>query len=574
MEIIQLAEKKKAFAHSDVRYQNPFKEAIKLRKLWNYDKPRNKRQEQREAKRLYREANHLMKEEKELDKISVLINKGLFLDPMFHPIYALKGDVYLRQGKWTKAVQNYENAESMAIFDTKLSGKDTKAVYNKQLIEAYRKRADWYCEQDLLIEALGDYERVFLLKLPGMRLQKLEVGALNDDYLTRKLWDNYDYQQDKLLEILRKLYKYKTFRSYWDEFITDPDPMRTSVLLTVHAEYKIYLREMSVARHMLLKALHYDKNNEKAQELLQVVFSTGHSLSAYSVIWCMHNCYDKALVTVEKALDCNPYNPGFTLLKTIVLRLSGRHEEATSWLQSLSDNFYKLHEPTKDKEKSIMGKLSISETRNQLIKQWYLVRYDMAMKCMIQDKLEAAVRIVYRSNLVKYCVESYILLGDYFLKHKDVDLALKSYLKCRERMRESGTPISRKTIDLAQRIIDILNDRAEIAADEGYSKRAIEIANQALQIFNEDQIPLHELRLQRGRALLNKARGLFQAEKKQKTKNKQCCETTADSLRFIRELNMDLHQTLYGDTDIERIIDRFAPKRKLPRSLKILMQFS
>lgn len=106
----------------------------------------------------------------------------------------------------------------------------------------------------------------------------------------------------------------------------------------------------------------------------QVVFSTGHTLSAYTVVWCMYNCYDKALIIVEKALDCNPYNPGFNLLKAIVLRLSGRFEEANFWLQSLSDNFYKLMEPTVDKEKSLMGKISISEARNQLIKQWYLIR--------------------------------------------------------------------------------------------------------------------------------------------------------------------------------------------------------
>lgn len=88
----------------------------------------------------------------------------------------------------------------------------------------------------------------------------------------------------------------------------------------------------------------------------------------------MHNCYDKALIIVEKALDCNPYNPGFNLLKTIVLRLSGRFEEANSWLQSLSDNFYKLIEPMKDREKSLIGKVSINEAKNHLIKQWYLIR--------------------------------------------------------------------------------------------------------------------------------------------------------------------------------------------------------
>ena len=106
----------------------------------------------------------------------------------------------------------------------------------------------------------------------------------------------------------------------------------------------------------------------------QIVFSTGLTLARHSIIWCMHNCYDKALIIVEKALDCNPYNPGFNLLKTIVLRLSGRFEEADSWLQGLSNNFYKLMEPTKDKEKSILEKVSINEAKNQLIKQWYLIR--------------------------------------------------------------------------------------------------------------------------------------------------------------------------------------------------------
>ncbi|KAK9297639.1 hypothetical protein QLX08_008701 [Tetragonisca angustula] len=289
----------------------------------------------------------------------------------------------------------------------------------------------------------------------------------------------------------------------------------------------------------------------------------------------MHNCYDKALIIVEKALDCNPYNPGFNLLKTIVLRLSGRFEEANSWLQDLSNNFYKLMEPTKDKEKSILEKVSINEAKNQLIKQWYLIRYDMAIQCMLADKLDAAVRIIYKSNLTKHYTEPYILLGDYFLKNKETDKALKSYLKCRKKMRELQQPISRKTIDLTERIINILNNEAEIAMNKGRTKQAVDIATQALCILDEDKIPLHELRLQRGRALLHKARGLFQIENKQKIqRKKQSCETAADGLRFVRELNEDLYQTLYRDRNIEGVIDRFAPTRELPRSLKILMQFS
>ncbi|CAL7937802.1 unnamed protein product [Xylocopa violacea] len=288
----------------------------------------------------------------------------------------------------------------------------------------------------------------------------------------------------------------------------------------------------------------------------------------------MHNCYDKALVTVEKALDCNPYNPGFNLLKTIVLRLSGRFEEATTWLNNLSDNFYKLLEPSRDKEKSIMGKLSIDETREQLIKQWYMIRYDMAMKCMLSDKLEAAVRIIHKSKLIRRYAESYELLGDCFFKRKDINSALMSYLKCRKMMHKMDLPVSQKTIDLTERIIDILNDRAEVAINNGRSKRAIEIANQTLQILDEDRIPLHELRLQRGRALHCKARGLFQIENKMRTRKKESCEVAADSLRFIRELDTNLYRTLYNNRDIEEVIDRFAPNRKLPQSIKIFMQFS
>lgn len=106
----------------------------------------------------------------------------------------------------------------------------------------------------------------------------------------------------------------------------------------------------------------------------QVVFSAGHTMATYTILWCLHGCYDKALVTTEKALDCNPSNPGFTLLKAIVLRLSGRLEEANSWLENVSKNFYKLLNPSRDKQESIIGKLTIDKLRTELTKQWYLIR--------------------------------------------------------------------------------------------------------------------------------------------------------------------------------------------------------
>lgn len=49
-----------------------------------------------------------------------------------------------------------------------------------------------------------------------------------------------------------------------------PDPLRISDLLAVHAEYKINLREMGIARHMLLKALNLNEDHKKAKELLKV----------------------------------------------------------------------------------------------------------------------------------------------------------------------------------------------------------------------------------------------------------------------------------------------------------------
>lgn len=77
-------------------------------------------------------------------------------------------------------------------------------------------------------------------------------------------------KQDKLLDIIPKLHKYDIFRRYWNKFILNADSIRTSNLLAVHAKYKIHLKQMGIARHMLLKALNLDKNNEKAKELLQV----------------------------------------------------------------------------------------------------------------------------------------------------------------------------------------------------------------------------------------------------------------------------------------------------------------
>lgn len=51
-----------------------------------------------EAKRLHGEASRLMEDGGELQEICPLVNKGLLYAPNFHPLHALKGDIYLRQG--------------------------------------------------------------------------------------------------------------------------------------------------------------------------------------------------------------------------------------------------------------------------------------------------------------------------------------------------------------------------------------------------------------------------------------------------------------------------------------------
>lgn len=47
--------------------------------------------------------------------------------------------------------------------------------------------------------------------------------------------------------------------------------MRAATLLTLHAEYKIHLREIVAARQILIQVLNLDKNNAKARELMQVI---------------------------------------------------------------------------------------------------------------------------------------------------------------------------------------------------------------------------------------------------------------------------------------------------------------
>ena len=95
---------------------------------------------------------------------------------------------------------------------------------------------------------------------------------------------------------------------------------------------------------------------------------------SHAIIWCAYGCYDKALFTIEKGRDCDPYNPGYAVLKTIVLRVSGRLFEAARWLNVVNKEFHKFLEPSRDKQGSIMGNFTISQAKLEFIRQWHLIR--------------------------------------------------------------------------------------------------------------------------------------------------------------------------------------------------------
>ena len=73
------------------------------------------------------------------------------------------------------------------------------------------------------------------------------------------------------METLRVVDKYEAYRFWWNQFMKEADPSRTSALLTQHAEYNIFRRDMNSARQILLEAIDLDEKNDRAHELLQVV---------------------------------------------------------------------------------------------------------------------------------------------------------------------------------------------------------------------------------------------------------------------------------------------------------------
>ncbi|XP_076295812.1 uncharacterized protein LOC143216546 [Lasioglossum baleicum] len=81
--------KKKALAPPELRYQDPHREAMKLRVLWMKEKPFTKSEELRNIRSLYNQAQKLIQTGDDHPDLIKMIKKGLFLHPTFHGFHGL-----------------------------------------------------------------------------------------------------------------------------------------------------------------------------------------------------------------------------------------------------------------------------------------------------------------------------------------------------------------------------------------------------------------------------------------------------------------------------------------------------
>nr|XP_050845901.1 uncharacterized protein LOC127062191 [Vespula vulgaris] len=275
---------------------------VVLKYIWSYEEMPTRCRVQQELNTLYKEAFNYVKNNENLSEASKLITKMLKHDPKSHKIYALRGTIFEIQGKWTKAINNYEIARLMLKLANVPSYEEADIPYIKSLIKCYEARGDCYYEHELFLQAASDYERIVTLKPPDTSIIDVEYDA---------------------------------FCSYWNEFMQNSNAMRLSDLLTLHAKYKFFLRDIELTREFLLEALTINENNKEAQKLLQKIYELSHTMAVHAVMWCMHRCYDKALYTIAKVSNYNPSNLEYILLKAIILRLSGRFKEALALTENI-----------------------------------------------------------------------------------------------------------------------------------------------------------------------------------------------------------------------------------------------
>ncbi|XP_043664584.1 uncharacterized protein LOC122627514 [Vespula pensylvanica] len=222
---------------------------VVLKYIWSYEEMPTRCRVQQELNTLYKEAFNYVKNNENLSEASKLITKMLKHDPKSHKIYALRGTIFEIQGKWTKAINNYEIARLMLKLANVPSYEEADIPYIKSLIKCYEARGDCYYEHELFLQAASDYERIVTLKPPDTSIIDVE---------------------NKLLTTMKNLNKYDAFCSYWNEFMQNSNAMRLSDLLTLHAKYKFFLRDIELTREFLLEALAINENNKEAQKLLQV----------------------------------------------------------------------------------------------------------------------------------------------------------------------------------------------------------------------------------------------------------------------------------------------------------------
>ena len=195
---------------------------------------------------------------------------------------------------------------------------------------------------------------------------------------------------------------------------------------------------------------------------------------------------------------------------------------------------------------------------------------------MLEERYEDALSILKNSKLRDHYPETYLLIGDCTMKLGDPQSALRMYLECLKKSKElkSWEPDSRQNILLLKRITDLQNDKCNLAIAELRPDEAIGIADEVLRMLDNNLGENYtKLGQNRGETLICKARAQIQTETGSKFDVSSV--TAAEGLRLTRGVDdPGFYKLLFNEMRMEKVVDRFATKGKLPGNLKLLMQYS
>lgn len=199
----------------------------------------------------------------------------------------------------------------------------------------------------------------------------------------------------------------------------------------------------------------------------------------------------------------------------------------------------------------------------------------MAVQFMIEERYDDALSLLESSKLREEYAETFTLMGDCMVRLGQPERALQMYLTSLTKAVDSKTidPKSRKYIHLVKRITDILNEKCNQSVDDGRSKEAIKIANEVARVL-ENHFPTNEpiLGQNLGEALICKARAQYQDEETTKT---SAFSSMAEGFKLTRGADdHGLYRYIFNDTKLEKIVDKYGRKKLVPKSLKLLMQYS